>query len=83
MERYLMIARSVTQAQRMVRVLEQNGIFCRWFKAPTALSSSGCGYAVTLEEKYLSKAPALLEANGLIPLRIYKKVNDGYEEVSS
>ncbi len=82
MERCLMIARSVTQAQRMARVLEQSGILCRWLKAPSVLSSNGCSYAIDLEEKYLAKALLLLEQNRLAPLQIYKKVNGDYEEVS-
>lgn len=82
MERCLMIARSVTQAQRMARVLEQNGIRCRWFKAPSTLSGGGCGYAIDLEEQYVPKALMLLEEYSLTPLQIYKKANGGYEEVS-
>lgn len=82
MEHYLMIARSVTQAQRMARVLEQNGILSRWFRAPSALGRSGCAYAVELRGKYLSQALSLLEQNGLVPLQIYKKVDNSYEEVS-
>ncbi len=82
MEHCLMIARSVTQVQRMARLLEQNGILARWLKAPSAVSINGCGYAIDLKEKDLASALSILEENGLAPLRIYRKSDDGYEEVS-
>ncbi len=82
MEYYLMTVRSITQTQRMTQALEQGGIRCRWFRAPSALSSGGCGYVIALKQEDLSKALSLLEKNGLMPMKIYKKINDNYEEVS-
>ena len=47
-EHYLIIARSVTYAQRMQRVLGRAGIRSRIFRAPRDLTDRGCAYACLL-----------------------------------
>ena len=43
MEEYLMTARSVTQAQRMMQALSQHGIRAAMGRSPVGLTGSGCG----------------------------------------
>ena len=42
MEEYLLTARSVTHAQRMMQVLAQNGYHAAMGRSPVGLSGSGC-----------------------------------------
>ena len=42
MEEYLMTARSVTQAQRMMQALSQHGIRAAMGRSPVGLTGSGC-----------------------------------------
>ena len=42
MEHYLILARSITYAQRMQSVLTRAGIRCQVFRAPRELTSLGC-----------------------------------------
>jgi hypothetical protein len=48
-EHYLIIARSVTHAQRMERALERAGIRAQLFRAPMELTNRGCAYAVQID----------------------------------
>ena len=52
MEYVIFIARSVTQAQRMMRTLEAYGIWAKIFRAPVGLTEFGCSYAVKTESGY-------------------------------
>ena len=83
MEHYLLIARSVTYAQRMQRALSRCGIRCRVFRAPRDLTDRGCAYAVQLAGRD-SLAPALraLRREGLDPVQIFCAKPDGYREVA-
>ena len=48
MKQYLIMCRSLTNAQKSVKLLERSGIFGSVVKAPGELSGKGCGYAVSL-----------------------------------
>ena len=51
MTQYLLMCRSLTYAQKSVKLLERSGITAAVVKAPQGLSSSGCGYAVKPRRK--------------------------------
>lgn len=83
MEEYLMTARSVTQAQRMMQALSQHGIRAAMGRSPVGLtgSGSGCGYVLRMQGQRAEEAAALLRGIGLAPLRIYVRDGSGYSEV--
>ena len=81
MEHYLIIARSITYAQRMQRALSRAGIRCRIFRAPRDLTSSGCAYAVELAPPDLSAALLILRREHLDPVQIYLPQPGGTQEV--
>ncbi|MEG1657509.1 MAG: DUF3343 domain-containing protein [Oscillibacter sp.] len=72
MEYYLIIARSVTFAQRMQSALVRAGISCQIFRAPRNLSESGCAYAVRISEGDLTAALNVLRRENLNPVQIFK-----------
>lgn len=72
MEHCLMIARSVTYAQRMQSALARAGIGCQIFRAPRELSESGCAYAVQISEDRLTAALNVLRREKLNPVQIFK-----------
>ena len=53
MEEYLMTARSVTQAQRMMQALSQHGIRAAMGRSPVGLTGSGCGYVLRMQGRRL------------------------------
>ncbi len=81
MDHTLLIARSITQAQRMERTLEQVGIGSQIYRAPAGLTDRGCGYAVSIQTKQLSPALRRLQEMGLKPVRIYQSDGKNYKEV--
>ncbi len=81
MEIYLLIARSVTHAQRMVRVLESCGIRAGMFRAPAGLTTQGCSYAVRIREDQMLRARSCLVGADLQPLGIFTRDGNGYREV--
>lgn len=79
---YLIIARSVTYAQRIERVLSRAGIRCLVFRAPLELTKGeGCAYAVRFMPDALESAQKLLWENGLRQVRLLKADASGIREV--
>ena len=76
MMQYLIMCRSMTYAQRSAATLERAGISARVVKAPQGLSSSGCGYGVSLYRRF-DVARNLLKKNGLLNGKIFFRDDDG------
>ena len=70
MEYDLILARSVTYAQRMQRALNRAGIRSQLFRAPRDLTDLGCAYVVRISPYDLGAALPLLRRLGLGPQRI-------------
>lgn len=82
MEEYLLTARSVTHAQRMMQALARNGMHAAMGRAPVGLTGSGCGYALRIQGRQAAEeAAALLRGLALAPLRIFVRQGHGYSEV--
>lgn len=82
MEHYLILARSVTYAQRMQKVLDRAGIRCQIFRAPRDLSELGCAYAVRVAVSDFSSALIALRRESLEPVQIFLFQRGFYQEVS-
>lgn len=73
MEYYMIIARSVTYAQRIERELRRAGIRAVLFRAPLELTGgAGCSYAVRVSAEAGSSAMRILRTSGLDAVRILK-----------
>jgi len=70
------MCRSVTSAQRCVRLLERSLIRAVVTKAPQKLTAHGCGYAVRLHNK-LEEAVSILRRNEMPIGKIYFVNADG------
>lgn len=81
MEHYLILARSVTYAQRMQRTLERNGIHCQIARAPRDLTEWGCAYVLRLASKDLSQALIAIHRDGLGPVQVFLYQHNQYQEV--
>ena len=81
MEYVIIIARSVTQAQRMMHLLESCGIWAKIFRSPVGLTEYGCSYAVKIRREKLWQAMDCLHRGGLTPLSVHEKQGGGYREV--
>ncbi|MDD5932162.1 MAG: DUF3343 domain-containing protein [Oscillospiraceae bacterium] len=83
MEQYLILARSVTYAQRMQKALGQAGIRCQISRAPRDVTDLGCAYVVRLDFRDLAPALVTLHKEGLDPIRIFLEQHGEYREVMS
>ena len=81
MEHYLLIARSVTHAQRMEKLLRDAGVRGTVLRAPAEVNRKGCSYAVRIDGARLDRARMLLSTAKVPPIHIYEKTEDGYREV--
>lgn len=82
MEEYLITARSVTHAQRMAQVLERRGLRVVVARAPMGLTGKGCGYVLRLRGRSRTEAALrLLREAGFVPTQVFRRRDDGYEEV--
>lgn len=82
MDYYLILARSVTYAQRMQRVLERAGIRCRIARAPRELTDLGCAYTVRLAVQDLTQALIVLHRESLDPVQIFLNERGVIQEVA-
>lgn len=81
MSYYYVIARSITHAQRMERLLRWAGISCWIARAPLELTGRGCAYAVQIREKDLPAAIQRIRGAGFGSVRIYQKKDGKFSEV--
>ena len=78
---YLILCKSLTNAQRGALLLERRGLSASVVKAPQNLRGNGCGYALSLYRNP-EEAAALLKSNQLLTGKIYRRAEDGrYLEV--
>ncbi len=73
MERYLLLARSVTHAQQMLRVLDRAGIRTRVLRAGAELTGRGCGYTVEVPARSYAAAIRRLQDAQVKPVKIIRR----------
>ncbi len=81
--RFLLICRSLTYAQRSVRILERAGVTGTLSRVPKSAEVRGCGYCVVVSGNHLKRAVSVLSESGLRPERVLTQDPDGsYSEVT-
>ena len=70
MNHYLIVCRSVTQAQRAGRLLTSYGITNQVFRSPAGLTERGCSYSVRVRSEQLDRAMGILRANHIVPIKV-------------
>jgi hypothetical protein len=80
-EQYVILARSVTYAQRMQKLLGKAGIHTRIFRAPRELTDLGCAYILRVQIQFIRQALDILHSGRMDPLRVFFEENGSYREV--
>ena len=70
MSYYLILCRSVTQAQRAGRLLAAAGITYRIFRSPAGLTERGCSYSVRIRSEQLDRAMGILRHHQINPVKV-------------
>lgn len=81
MEEVLLLARSVTRAQRMDAELRKRGISADLIRAPAGLSERGCAYALRLPWRKAGAALKILNDAGQPPYQIFYRNGEEVREV--
>lgn len=83
MQRYLIMCRSLTYAQRANSALERAGITASISRAPQGLTGSGCGYCVRVADNRFHSALGVLERSNVPYGKLFRAEPDGrYVEVA-
>ena len=84
MQRFLIMCRSLTYAQRAASALERAGIAAGLSRAPQSRSVNGCASCVYVRAERLSPALKVLERAGAPHGKLYRCEPDGrYTEVGA
>ena len=70
MNHYLIVCRSVTQAQRAGRLLTSFGITNQVFRTPVGLTERGCSYSVRVRSAQLDRAMSVLQSSYIVPVKV-------------
>lgn len=81
MEEALLLARSITGAQRMDAALRRRGVTAELIRAPAGLTRQGCAYALHLPWRKLADAMQILTETGQTPYQIFYRNRDEVREV--
>ncbi|MBR5520024.1 MAG: DUF3343 domain-containing protein [Clostridia bacterium] len=63
--------RSVTYAQKLMRLLNAQGIHARMTKSPKEISTGGCGHAVWVKNADPAQLRAMITTSGMPMFRIF------------
>ena len=63
MEQNLIMFRSLTYAQRGMRILERGGVTAALLKVPQSVSQTGCSYGLRISTRFLEYSLRLLQEN--------------------
>lgn len=80
MNHYLIVCRSVTQAQRAGMLFSSAGITNQVFRSPVGLTERGCSYSVRIPYQQLPHAAQLLRDYHMKPVKIV--LQDEYGTIS-
>ena len=79
---YLLIFRSLTQAQQAIGILRSIGISAQVSRSPKSLSGEGCSHSLRLPELQFAPAMNVLRQGRVMPRKVFFSGRDGiYREV--
>ena len=79
---YLIVYRSVTQAQMAGRTLTRAGIVNQIQRTPAGLTERGCSYSVRVPERYIQQAVGLLRGMRPSYYKIFQSSGGSYSEAT-
>ena len=80
MDYVLLMAGSITHAQRMAAVLENRGVQVFIARAPEGTDPRGCGYGVRLLRNQVELAQDILRHAGIRVRAVYEKKDNVWRE---
>lgn len=81
MSHYLFLARSVTHAQELAKILGSAGVPTKIHRASPGLTERGCGYSLEVSEQRFMQAQGALLHSGKRPIKVFFVSGDKRREV--
>lgn len=82
MQRYIIMCRSLTYAQRAAAALTRAGITAPIFRAPQELTDMGCGYCLGIQGHRFQTALRVLDAGAVPYGRLFRDDGGVFTEVA-
>ena len=83
MVHYLLIFRSLTQAQQAIAILRSVNIYAQVSRSPKSLSGEGCSHGIRLPERQFTQAVNRLRQSRMLPHKVFfSERNRSYREVT-
>ena len=82
MNHYLIIYRSITQAQLAGRILDRAGVIYQIQRTPAGLTERGCSYSVRVPERYIRRALDQLRDIRPAFYKIFRSLDGEYLEAA-
>ncbi len=81
MNNYYITFRSITGAQKAVKILERAGVSTAMQRTPKNMVTEGCGYAVKVREDKAAASTMLLKSSGVNYGKLFIASGGEYREV--
>ncbi len=79
----LLMCRSMTHAQKIMRALTRNRVSASIVRPDIQITKQGCTNAVMISQNYLPEAMEILQREGVLPTKIILSEGNGnYRELS-
>lgn len=82
MDYYLFLARSVTHAQRMAKVMSAAGVSSKIRRTTADITERGCGYTLQVPLHGFARARDACRAGGVLPVRVLRVSGEKKQEVA-
>lgn len=76
-QKYIIMCRSLTYAQRASKALERSGISSAITKAPQGVTVSGCSFGVRVQGKHVKNALETVKKSGITVGKIFSLDESG------
>lgn len=82
MTQYLLLFRSLTQAQRALQLCKSMHFPATLVRSPKSVAGDGCSHSLRVSDSSLQSILNLLRQNNIAPRKIFRVDRGAYREVS-
>ena len=76
----LVVVKTITNAQKIKKILETHGYEAHIIRSPREISPGGCGYALSINQNKMSDILMLLKNQGSPDYKVYVYFDHAYRE---
>lgn len=77
MNKILIVCKSVTNAQKIMNIIDNSGFWVSISRTPSDIKMKSCSYSVIIYQKDIEKIQKILYKKNIQPLNMYLYANNG------